>query len=71
MNECNWLRHRQRERIVLDAFKQACAEAGIPEHPAGDCPTPGCRCEELGDQVEARAIQIIEAKLGPLPEVTT
>ena len=68
---CNWLRNRRVEAITLRAFKQACREAGIPEHPGGRCPSPDCRCEELADQVEARAIEIIEKKLGPVPEVTS
>lgn len=71
MKGCNWMRLREHERLVLGAFKQAITEAGIPEHVDGKCPTPDCNCEDLAGQVEARAIQIVEEKLGhPLPEVT-
>ncbi len=71
MSGCNWLRKREIKARTLRAFKQACQEAGIAEHPGGKCPTAGCNCEDLADQIEARAIAIIEAELGhPLPEVT-
>lgn len=65
---CNWLRNRQADAVVLHAFKQASQEAGIPDHPGGQCPSPDCTCRDLADQVEARAVEIIEEKLGPLPE---
>ena len=72
MSDCRWLLERKAERLTIQAFKQAMTEAGIPEHPGGKCPTPDCNCEDLADQVEARAIQIVEEKLGhPLPEVKT
>lgn len=72
MSGCNWLAQREAERRTIRAFKQAMTDLGIPEHPGGKCPAPDCRCEDLADQVEARAIEIIEAELGhPLPEVTT
>jgi hypothetical protein len=71
MSDCNWLAERMAERRTLRAFKQACQEAGIPEHPNGECPAPDCNCRDFADQVEARAIEIIEAELGhPLPEAT-
>lgn len=70
MRGCNWLRMREHERLVLGAFRQAMTDLGIPEHPDGQCPRPDCDCESRADEVEARAIQIIEAKIGPLPEVT-
>lgn len=71
MTDCNWMRQRKAERYTITAFKQAMAEAGIPEHPGGKCPTVDCRCLELAGQIEARAIQIIEERLGhPLPEAT-
>lgn len=68
MKGCSWLRMREHERLVLRAFVQAMTDLGIPEHPDGQCPGPDCDCETKADQVEARAIQIIEDKLGhPLP----
>ena len=71
MSTCGWLRKREAERLTVRAFHQAMAEFGIPHHPGGECPFPGCQCADLADQVEARAVQIVEAALGrPLPEVT-
>jgi hypothetical protein len=60
MTGCNWLRRREAETRTLQAFKQAMTDLGLADHPNGQCPYPGCRCEELADQVEARAIEIIE-----------
>lgn len=64
MNGCRWLAEQEAVALTLRAFKQACDEAGIPEHPGGKCPTPDCNCRDLADQVEARAIEIAEAELG-------
>jgi hypothetical protein len=67
--DCAWMRRRDAERRTIRAFKQAMADLGIPDHPGGKCPSPDCRCKALADQVEARAIAIVEAELGhPLPE---
>jgi hypothetical protein len=62
--DCNWSRRQRAERAVTDAFYQAMAEAGIPPHPGGDCPSPDCRCEELADSIEARATELAAARLG-------
>lgn len=67
MSTCGWLRDREAEALTLRAFKQACDEAGIAGHPDGKCPFPDCNCRDFADRVEARAIQIIEAQIGPLP----
>lgn len=68
MSGCGWLTRRGTEHMVIHAFQQACGEFGIPGHLNGECPSPDCDCEALGDQVEARAIEIIEQELGrPLP----
>lgn len=70
MRDCNWMRQRKAERLTIRAFLQAMAEAGIPKHPGGQCPSADCRCLELADQIEARAVQIAEEKLGrSLPDV--
>lgn len=55
---------RTAERIVIGAFIWALAEFGIPPHPDGECPAPGCGCKDAAGAVDARAVQIIEAALG-------
>jgi hypothetical protein len=64
MADCGWSRRRRAERAVTDAFFQAMAEAGVPPHPGGECPSPDCRCGELADSIEARAEELAAAKLG-------
>lgn len=64
MPDCGWSRRRRAERAVTEAFYQAMAEAGIKPHPGGECPSPGCRCEELADSIEARAEELAAVKLG-------
>ena len=44
---------------ALGAFKQAMAEFGIPEHPGGKCPSPGCQCSPLEALVTARAYELL------------
>ena len=51
---------------VADAYLQAMVEFGIPEHPGGQCPAPDCNCEDLIDQVDARALQIVAEDLPAL-----
>ena len=46
-------------RLTLAAFKQAFAEFGIPEHPGGKCPAPGCQCMPLEALVTARANELL------------
>jgi hypothetical protein len=71
MTGCNWMRQREAERLTIQAFLSAMAEFGIPAHPGGKCPAPDCRCRELADQIEARAIEIAEERLGqPLPPLS-
>lgn len=68
MSGCDWMRQREAERLTVGVFKQAMAEFGIHDHLMGKCPSPDCECKVLADQVEARAIQIVEEHLGhPLP----
>lgn len=72
MRDCNWMRQRKAERLTIQAFLQAMTEFGIANHQDGQCPAADCRCLELADQIEARAVQIAEEKLGrPLPDVAT
>jgi hypothetical protein len=67
---CGWMRRRRAEEVVTGAFLEAMREFGIAEHSNGECPAPGCRCDELADQIEARAVEITAAKLGvPVPEL--
>ena len=69
MTDCGWAARRA-EEVVTTAFLQACREYGIPPHPGGDCPSPDCPCERLGDQIEARAVEIAAAELGvPVPDL--
>lgn len=51
--------------VVTAAFTQACREAGIGAHPGGECPGPGCRCQDeaVADWVEARATALAEERL--------
>lgn len=44
---------------ALAAFRQAMAEFGIPEHPGGRCPSPGCQCSPLEALVSARADELL------------
>ena len=52
---------------VHAAFEQAMTEHGIPPHPGGQCPAPGCPCKEQADQVYDRAIELAAARLGVTP----
>jgi hypothetical protein len=61
---CGWPKRRRYERVVTEAFLQAFDESGLPPHPGGECPAPDCRCEELTDSMEARAIELAAARLG-------
>ena len=45
--------------LTLAAFRQAAAEFGIPEHPGGKCPAPGCQCMPLEALVTARANELL------------
>jgi hypothetical protein len=45
--------------VTLAAFKQAMAEFGIPEHPGGKCPSPGCQCSPLEMLVTVRAEELL------------
>ena len=45
--------------MTLAAFKQALDEFGIPEHPDGKCPSPGCQCSPLEALVTARANELL------------
>jgi hypothetical protein len=65
---CGWIARRRALAAVTRAFEQAMREHGIPPHPGGTCPTPGCPCAELADQVEERAVQLAAAALGVTPE---
>jgi hypothetical protein len=49
----------QTTEAVTGAFLQAMREVGLPEHPGGQCPAPGCQCALLADVVEARACEIL------------
>lgn len=51
--------------VIVGAFVQACVEAGLaPHHPGGECPDADCRCEQLADSIEARAIVLVAGRLG-------
>jgi hypothetical protein len=63
---CGWQERQRRQAVVARAFAQACDEAGLDPHPAGECPGLGCPCEDRADQIEARALELVEAELGPL-----
>lgn len=45
-------------KVVL-TFRQAMAEHGVPPHPDGACPAPGCPCAVLEDAVFARACELL------------
>lgn len=64
--DCRRLAGRRGGKAVIAAFTQACREAGIPPHPGGECPAPGCRCKDEGvaEQVEARTAELAAARLG-------
>lgn len=63
---------RRAVEAVTSAFLQAMAELGVPEHPGGECPVSDCPCARLGDQIEARAVEIAAAELGvPVPELAS
>jgi hypothetical protein len=66
--DCGWLARRRALAAVVRAFGQAMTEHGIAPHPDGACPGPGCRCQELEDQVTSRAIDLAAAELGVTPE---
>jgi hypothetical protein len=66
--ECGWQARRRAWSAVTAAFEQAMTEHGIPPHPAGDCPAPGCPCTALADAVTERAVQLAAAALGVTPE---
>lgn len=57
-------RLRPWERHVIEAFRQAMDENGVPEHPGGKCPAPDCNCVALADVVEDRALEILEVSRG-------
>jgi hypothetical protein len=65
---CGWLARRRALTVVARAFAQAMTEHGIPPHPGGECPAPGCPCRDLEDQVTGRAVQLAAAALGVTPE---
>ena len=67
MRECSWLTRQRYERAVSQAFLQAFEESGLPDHVNGECPTADCPCESMGDQMEARAIELAAAELGISP----
>lgn len=68
MSDCGFTARRRARRraeeAVTAAFLQACREFGIAPHPGGDCPSPECPCERLGDAIEARAVELVAAELG-------
>jgi hypothetical protein len=49
---------------TLAAFRRAMAEFGIPEHPGGQCPAPGCQCSPLEALVTARAHELLGIPVG-------
>jgi hypothetical protein len=67
MTPCSFTARARAEYVVTSAFLQACREHGIPPHPGGECPSPDCRCAELGDRIEARAVEIAAGELGISP----
>ncbi len=68
--DCGWSRRRRAERAIVDAFRQAFDESGLPPHPGGECPAPDCKCGEMADSIEARAEELAAAKLGiPVEEL--
>lgn len=64
MAYCAWLQRRRADEAIAAAFRQAFEESGLPPHPGGECPAPGCPCESMTDAMEARAIELAAAKLG-------
>lgn len=64
MADCAWLQRRRAAAVIVGAFTDACAEAGIAEHPDGKCPAPDCRCRELADPIEKRATELAAQRLG-------
>ena len=44
---------------TIAAWRQAMAEAGLPPHPGGKCPSLPCPCEAVADQVTARACELL------------
>jgi hypothetical protein len=53
---------RRAAAVFVWAFTTACREFGVTAHDDGECP-PGCRCAELEEQIEARGLQLIQARL--------
>ena len=64
MADCEWLEQRRIQAVIDAVFAQVCEEAGLAPHPAGECPSADCRCEDLADAIETRAVQLIEERLG-------
>jgi hypothetical protein len=48
----------------LAAWKQAMAEYGVPEHPAGECPSVPCPCAVADELVTARAYELLGLRPG-------
>ena len=68
MSACGWLRNRLATLIIAEAFIQAFRESGLPRHDHGKCPTLDCPCDQMTDQIEARAIELAAARLGVSPD---